>query len=111
MHRPVVRAILLMAVMPLRVSAAGAAVQLVRQKADPYGIPRPGPNQTHVPTRTSFYIELTTDPKSKGDRVLADSVGVRLEGPDGQRLVLLRPGQRFEEGYHGKLFFRSDRRG
>ncbi len=91
-------------------SGADAAVRLVRQKADPYGIPRPGPNEVHVPTRTSLYLELTTDSPPHQDRVLPESVSLRLEPAEGEPLVLLQRG-RFVNGSTGWLSFRTDRRG
>ncbi|HID24836.1 MAG TPA: hypothetical protein EYP14_20885, partial [Planctomycetaceae bacterium] len=110
---PIGLCFLLMPLLTLSPSAAaGPIVELARRKADPYGIPRPGPDERHVPLKTSFYMELAVSKDAaEGDRVLANSVAVVLETAGGERTELLQAGGRFVGGYRGKLFFRNDRRG
>ncbi len=95
-----------------RAGSGPAAVQLVRRKAEPYGIPRPGPEEKNVPLRTSFYIELQLGPGAAADdRLLAESVAVRLSDPDGRSRALLGPGCKLAADCRGELFFRAEGEG
>lgn len=87
------------------VSVAGAdEVQLLQKKPDPYGYPRPAAAEIHVPTRTSLFFQLGFREKNTTDTVDADSVTVRIGPSGGSGVNVLLPGQRFADGYSGKLF-------
>jgi hypothetical protein len=78
-------------------------VQLVHRAHDPYGVPRPAPNQEHVPPHTSFYVELNPAGKEHGDIVLEESVGIDLESAGDRPVPLLKPGRQFALGYSGRF--------
>src|SRR5947209_8441759 len=88
----------------LAAAAAGAdEVKLLARPADPYGAPRPGSGQKHVPLRTTFYVELGMAEKGSTDTVLDETVGIELEPEGGPAVALLRPGRRFADGYAGRF--------
>lgn len=84
--------------------AAAEDVQLLQKKPDPYGYPRPSAGEIHVPTGTSFFFQLGFRDKNTTDTVDADSVAVRIGPSGGPAVDVLLPGQRFADGYSGKLF-------
>src|SRR5437016_13645205 len=83
--------------------APAAEVKLVARPHDPYGAPRPAPNQEHVPLQSSFYVELGLNEKGSTDTVLPESVGIELEPDGGPAFALLRPNRQFADGYSGKF--------
>ena len=87
----------------LAATANGQQIRLLTEKHDPYGFPRPGAGQQHVPLRTSFYLELGFDGDATSDVVLPASVAVRLEPDNDAWLDLVRPGPQFAPGYTGSL--------
>ncbi len=70
--------------------------------------PRPDVDEVHVPLLTSFHVLIAST--EKDDLVLADSVSISLEPEGRNAFYILRPGQEFAAGYHGKLSRHSDRR-
>jgi len=84
--------------------AGAAAVWLLSRKPDPYGSPRPGGGEEHVPLGTSFYVQLAVEGGEASDRVLPESVSIRLEPEGGRAVDVLRPGTQFGDGYSGRLF-------
>ena len=78
--------------------------QPLQAKADPYGYPRPAPDETHVPVRTSLFFELGFNDENTTDAVLADSVTVRIGPQGGPAVDVIMPGQRFAEAYKAKIF-------
>lgn len=84
--------------------AAADEVQLLQRKPDPYGYPRPSVGEIHVPTGTSFFFQLGFQDTNTTDTVDADSVTVRIGPSGGPAVDVLLPGQRFADGYSGKLF-------
>ncbi len=91
-------------------SAGDGAIRLLSRKPDPYGSPRPGKGQKHVPLRTSIYLQLAVDGGEASDRVLPESVSIRLEPERGRAVDVLQPGTQFADGYSGRLFSGKDRR-
>lgn len=85
-------------------------VALRRHRQDPYGWPRPGPAQEHVPPATSFYIELAVDKDSEGDLVERETVGLALLREDAPPLQLVTNGQ-FTAACTGRFGTRKNRRG
>jgi len=85
-------------------AAGGGAVRLVARKPDPYGSPRPGAGQEHVPLRTSIHLQLAVEGGEASDGVLPESVSIRLEPESGRAVDVLRPGPHFADGYSGRLF-------
>src|SRR5262245_5894419 len=69
---------------------AGAEIKLVTKAHDPYGVPRPAPNQQHVPLRTTFYVELGFADKNAKDNVLPESVGIDLQAEGSEPIALLK---------------------
>ena len=56
-----------------------------------------------MPLKTSLYVELGMSPDARGDKILADSVSIRLEPRGGEPVELLGPDGRFAEGASGWL--------
>jgi hypothetical protein len=76
-----------------------AEVKVLRRAADPYGAPRPAPDQKDVPLWTTFYVELgSTDP------LRAESVTIELEPAGAKPLAILLADCRFPEGFTGRFF-------
>ena len=81
-YSPIARPILLLAYACLvrcllpGTAVDGGEVMLVSRPHDPYGWPRPGDRQDHVPLRTSFFFELGLDKGEPGDSVLGESITV-----------------------------------
>lgn len=82
-------------------TAGGQQVKLITRGHDPYGCPRPGAGQQHVPLRTSFYLELGLDKPAAGDLLLPESVTITLAPAGGTPVEILKPGQRFAAGFSG----------
>jgi len=91
-------------------SSFGAEIRLLTRKPDPYGSPRPGAGEEHVPLGNSFYLQLAVDRSDEADHVLPESISIRLEAQAGQSLEILRPGIKFAPEYSGRLFAGKDRR-
>lgn len=90
---------------------SAAEVRLLSKPHDPYGSPRPAPNQEYVPLRTSFYVELAAGDADSSDAVAPESVGIELE-PKGQpALAVLRSGWRPAQGYSVRFLPGTDRQG
>jgi hypothetical protein len=71
---------------------AAAELRLARRPADPYGSPRPGPDETHVPLATSLFFDLRI--AGDGHDVIARaSLNVSLRRDDGVEIALVRNGQ------------------
>lgn len=85
------------------VAAPAGELQLIRRAHDPYGTPRPGDGHRDVPLRTSFYCEIGVPKEDPADRVVPESVAVTLNAAEMAPLIVLHPGGRIAEGYHGKL--------
>jgi hypothetical protein len=81
----------------------GGEVNLLSKPHDPYGVPRPGPGQEHVPLRTSFYLELGLSEAGSADAVLAESVSIELEPEGAAPFAILKPNGQFATGYTGRL--------
>ncbi len=81
----------------------GEELKVLRRAPDPFGYPRPAPAAEHVPTGTSFFIQLGFAPPSTSDDVLLDSIVVRLRAADSAEVELLGTGRRFAEGYQGSV--------
>lgn len=78
-------------------------VILLRRAPDPYGWPRPAPDQKDVPLRTSLYMQLGFKDQASGDTVLKDSIRVRM-GAEGENPVeLLSSGEKFAQGCDGRF--------
>ncbi len=91
-----------------------AKPELVRvaRKPDPYGVPRPGPGEQHVPLSTSLYFELAVRNAAKDDVIDPDSVTIQLEPDAGEPIPVLDRGSKFAAGYSGRLFpGKSDKAG
>src|SRR5437016_2885483 len=86
----------------LVVPALGEEVKLLTKAHDPYGYPRPAPEQENVPLRTSFYIQLGLSEKGN-DVVLPESVSLELSAEGVPAISLLRPGKEFASGVTGKF--------
>jgi hypothetical protein len=84
-------------------SSLGDDIQLLRAKPDPYGYPRPAPGATHVPVGTSFFCQIGFKDKGTTDSVLPDTVSVRFRSREGAPIEMLSQGQRFADGYTGKI--------
>lgn len=87
----------------LPVSAFGQQVRLLQRALDPYGSPRPANKGRDVPLRTSIYFELGPPLGAKDDPLLAESVLISLQASGGDRIDVLRSGQRFAKGASGWL--------
>lgn len=95
---------------------AADQLSLMRRPSDPYGCPRPGPGDEHVPVRTSFYVEIGVPKAGREnggppdgseelpDRVLPESVTLELAPAGGESLQLLRRNGEFAPGYRGRFF-------
>ncbi len=88
----------------LAVAARADEVQLLQAKPDPYGYPRPSPGETNTPTGTSFFFQVGFQDKNTTDTVDTDSIAVRIGPQGGLAVDVLLPGQRFADGYTGKVF-------
>lgn len=86
-----------------RADSPGRVVRVSR-KPDPYGVPRPGPGEAHVPLATSFYVELGVEGGVDDDRVDPGTVSLTLHPEQGRPFLVLQAGQRFAEGFHGRFF-------
>ncbi len=84
-------------------TAAGADLALVKKNADPYGVPRPAPNEKNVPLRTSIYVELTTTDKNAGDPILPESIAIDLTPDGGPFISVLGSSRKFATGYRGRF--------
>ena len=76
---------------------------LLRRNPDPYGWPRPAPNQQHIPIDTSLYLQVGFKDKASTDAVLKDSMTVRLGPVGAEPIDLLSAGQEFAEGCDGRF--------
>jgi hypothetical protein len=85
-----------------------AEVKLIAKPHDPYGAPRPAPNQEHVPLQSSVYVELGLSEKGSSDVVLPESVAIELEPEGGPAISILRPNRQFADGYAGKFLHGKD---
>lgn len=90
-------------------TSIAAELQLLHQRPDPYGFPRPAPGATSVPVRTSFFLQVGFEKDAAGDAVLVESLEVRLHPPEGGAIELLRRGGEFGEGYTGRIIPGGDR--
>lgn len=91
------RGLNLLLVMMLGLTLAGAG----ELRLD--GDTRPGPGSRHVPPRTSFFVQINLAGDAAADRILPDSVGLRLEREGAAGVDLLLPGGRFAPGCRGSL--------
>jgi hypothetical protein len=88
-------------------AVAAGEIKVLTRPHDPYGAPRPGMGQEHVPLQTSFYLELGLSDQSAADVVLSESVAIELEPEGGKVFALLRPDRKFAAGYAGKFLPRT----
>lgn len=72
-------------------SADGAEIKLVHRKPGPYGSPRPAAGQQHVPLLNSIYFELAVEGGDAPDKVLPESVSIRLEPEGGWNRAIPNP--------------------
>ncbi len=72
--------------------AAGAELRLVRRPADPYGSPRPGNGEEHVPVATSLFMQVQVAGDAE-DAVLQQSLNLSLHGEGLSPVPLIRDGQ------------------
>ena len=79
-------------------------IRILQKKPDPYGYPRPAPGEKNVPMATSFFLQLGFDDKDVNDTILTDSIAVRIDSRDEPVGEILKPGQKFADGYRGKIF-------
>ena len=79
-------------------TAQAQQIRLLHEKSDPYGCPRPASGEVHVPVGTSFFTEKETT-----DRMLSDSLTVRIGPRDDAQFDLLMPGDRFADGCSGRI--------
>jgi len=63
--------------------------------------PRPAPDAEHVPLCTSFYVMI--EPTASDDRILPESLAIRLSPERGETIKLLEPGERFADGCTGRI--------
>lgn len=84
-------------------TVAGADLAVVKKAADPYGLPRPGPDQTNVPLRTTLYVELASSDKNVSVTVVPESVVIELEPEGAPAIPVLGAGRKFASGFHGRL--------
>jgi len=95
-------------ILPAQIVSA-QEIKLLRAKPDPYGYPRPAPNQKNVPVATSVFLQIGFDDNNTTDYVLSDSIAVQI-GPRGEPAIdMLKPGTQFANGYRGKVFPGKDR--
>jgi hypothetical protein len=85
------------------VAAHAGEIELLREKADPYGFPRPTPGEVNVPLATSFFFEIGFKEKETDDVVLSDSVTVRIGPRGGEGVEVLKRRGRFADGYSGSV--------
>jgi hypothetical protein len=79
-------------------------IQVLQAKPDPYGYPRPAPNENNVPLETSLFLQLGFNDENVNDTILADSIAIKL-GPRGEPPVeVLKSDRQFADGYWGKVF-------
>lgn len=71
--------------------AAAAELRLARRPADPYGSPRPGNGEQHVPLHTSLFFELRIADDEQ-DAVARQSLHVRLQRDGEPALTLVEQG-------------------
>ena len=84
----------------LLVSAASAQTITFRTKLpDPYGYPRPYTNETSVPLRTGYYIELAVADQT--DAVLPDATTMTLTSSGIAAVPILYANRAFAPGYSG----------
>jgi hypothetical protein len=74
-------------------------VKLVPRRHDPFGSPRPEPDQQHVPLRTSLHLQLTAGDQT--DVVPEESVSIQLRPEGGEPFFVLEAGKKFAAGYRG----------
>lgn len=97
-----IAALALAAAFPSALPAAD--IVLLQARPDPFGWPRPAPGAEQVPLSTSLFFQLGFRDREASDRVLADSVSVRVLGPEGTSAVeVLAAGQQFAPGFQGQL--------
>jgi hypothetical protein len=85
-------------------TSAQQQIKLLRQEQDPYGFPRPGPGQQHVPLATTFFLEVGLAPATASDTLLADSVTIALKRDNDPPTEIVSSGQHFAAGYTGRIF-------
>ena len=78
-------------------------IQILIAKPDPYGYPRPAPNEKNVPVGTSFFLQLGFTEADTNDSVLADSIAVQVSPRGGPPVEMLKPGRQFAGGYEGSI--------
>ncbi len=78
-------------------------IQILRANPDPYGYPRPAPNEKNVPVGTSIFLQLGFNDENTEDSILADSISVQLGPRDGPPVEVLKSGRQFPDGYWGKV--------
>lgn len=81
----------------------GADLVVVRKAADPYGLPRPGPDQKNVPLRTTIYVELTSSDKNAVATILPESIVIELEPEGSPSFLVLGPSKNFASSFHGRF--------
>jgi hypothetical protein len=77
------------------------SIRLVERRPDPHAAPRPWRAARDVPLRTSLYFELSLTGGAADDRLVPDSVTLRLEAATGQVREVLRTGQQFSDDCEG----------
>ena len=85
-------------------------VKLLTRPQDPYGWPRPGPGQQHVPLATSFFIEIGLEQAEPSDLVRVDSISVELQRDADMPVTMLKAG-RFAAGFSGWVTPRHSKAG
>ena len=87
----------------LSAGARADEVKVIQRAADPFGAPRPEPNQKHVPLRTTIYVELGMGEKDSKDAVLPESVAIEIQPAGGKPVAVLNKNRRFAEGFSGRF--------
>jgi hypothetical protein len=104
-YRSIGRILSCLLITPLVLGAGPASIDginIIQQKHDPFGFPRPGRNQKNVSVQTSFYIVIGPEKGAPQDSVLTDSISMTLLPEGGDPLQIVKPGLVFAEGYRGK---------
>ncbi len=79
-------------------------IQILLAEPDPYGYPRPAPNEKNVPLGTSLFLQLGFNEENSKDVILVDSIAVHLGPCDDTPVEVLKSGRQFADGYWGKVF-------
>ncbi len=75
-------------------------IQILQRAPDPFGYPRPFPNQKHVPLNSSLFFLLGLEPASDDDQIEMTSIQVELSCADSEPVKLVEHGKPTLQGIH-----------